>query len=176
MQTDRPDSRWYAIRTQRRFEKIVREQLVNQGIETLLPLRTRTSQWKNRTKVIAVPLFPEYCFARLSGTQRPLVQQTPGVLEILAGRNESVTVIAEAMAALQTLIKTSISYESHPYPEEGAMVEVTRGPLTGTHGRFLRRGARPRFVIPISVIGKAVAVDIEPADVKAVAGGNLSIS
>ena len=48
--------RWYVIRTEPRFEKIVRDQLTGRGVETLLPLRTRTSQWKSGTKLIEAPL------------------------------------------------------------------------------------------------------------------------
>jgi transcription antitermination factor NusG len=176
MQADSLNSRWYAIRTQVRFEKVVREQLVNRGIETLLPSCKRMSQWKNRTKVIEAALFPEYCFARLSATQRQVVLQIPGVLEILDAGNKSESVIAEEIAAVQTLVRNSISYDAQPDVEEGVTVEVIRGPLAGTRGKYLRQGGRSRFVIPISLIGKAVGVAIERDDVRDIAAGNLSTS
>ncbi len=141
--------------------------MADRGVETLLPLRKRTSQWKTRTKLIEAALFPAYCFARFNFTQRQWVLQTPGVLEILANENELEPVIAEELAAMQRLVQTSISYEAHPYPAEGATVEVLRGPLVGTRGKSLRRGGQSRFVIPLTLIRRAVAVEIEPHEVRA---------
>ena len=75
--------RWYAIRTRSRAEKVVREQVMQRGMESFLPMMTRVSQWKDRRKRIDWPLFPGYCFARFSGDQRLLILQSPGVVEII---------------------------------------------------------------------------------------------
>jgi len=44
----------YALRIRSRHGKLVHEQLVNQGIEQLLPTVKRLSQWKDRKKEIEV--------------------------------------------------------------------------------------------------------------------------
>jgi transcription antitermination factor NusG len=160
MSVDCHDRHWYTIRTESRFEKIVRDQLADRGIETLLPLRARTSQWKGRTKVIEVALFAGYCFACCSPTQQLLVLQTPGVLEILHSQDVPESVVAEEMAGMQRLVQSSINYEIHPDPERGATVEIIRGPLTGIRGKSVRHGDQSWVVIPIRLIGRAVAVEI----------------
>jgi transcription termination/antitermination protein NusG len=164
-----PDSRWYAIRTESRFEKIVRHRLVDRGVETLLPLHTRTSQWKNRTRSIEVALFPGYCFACFSLTERPLVLQMPGVLETLSKEDELVSIIAKEMAVMQRLVQTSLRYEAHRGADQGSTVEIIRGPLIGIRGRSLRRGDQSLVVFPISLIERAVAVEIQCDDLRAVA-------
>ena len=172
MPVDYRDRRWYAIRTKSRFEKIVRDQLADRGVETLLPLRTRTSQWKSRTKLIEVAVFAGYCFACFSPTQQPLVLHTPGVLEILSNQDVLDPIIAEEMAGMQRLVQSSIYYEAHP-DAEGTTVEIIRGPLVGIRGKSLRHGDQIWVIIPISLIRKAVAVQIESNDVRAVPADNL---
>jgi transcriptional antiterminator NusG len=173
MPIERSDGRWYAIRTEPHFEKIVRDQLANRGVEALLPLRTRTSQWKSRTKLIEVALFTGYCFACFSPMQRPLVLQTPGVLEIIRNQDVLESIIAVEMAAIQQLIQSSIRYEAHLDREQGATVEILRGPLIGIRGKSLRRGDQSWIVIPIRLIGQAVAVQIKPDDTRAIPADHL---
>jgi hypothetical protein len=65
---------WYAIQTRSRYEKVVRDKLINAAIECLLPLCTRMSDWKDRKKRIEWPLFVGYCFGRFALEQRRQVK------------------------------------------------------------------------------------------------------
>jgi transcription antitermination factor NusG len=59
---------WYAVQTRARHEKKVAKQLQEKGATTFLPLVTQTHRWSDRRKVIELPLFPCYAFARLAPT------------------------------------------------------------------------------------------------------------
>ena len=50
--------RWYALYTRPRHEKAVAEQLTRHQIEAFLPLREVLSRWKDRKKLVQLPLFP----------------------------------------------------------------------------------------------------------------------
>ena len=50
---------------------------------------------------------------------------------------------------------------------EGMMVEVTHGPLKGVIGRLTRKGAHARLVLSVDLIGQAVSVEVDAADVRA---------
>jgi transcription antitermination factor NusG len=157
--------KWYALRTRSRAEKVVREQVMQRGVESFLPLSMRVSQWKDRRKRIEWPLFPGYCFARLSHDQRLLVLQTPGVIEIIGsalGRPEPIP--DTQIAALQRVTSSHYLYEAHPLLEEGMVVEVIRGPLIGLQGKLLTKPAR-RLVISVNLIGQGAAVHINAEDV-----------
>ena len=67
---------WYAIRTRSRHEKMVSQQLEQQGIETFLPLVKRTHKWSDRTKEVELPLFAGYNFVRV-------IQSSPERLRVL---------------------------------------------------------------------------------------------
>lgn len=139
MPVERLASRWYAIRTQPRFEKIVRDYL---------------------TKLIEAALFARYCFACFPSTQRPLVLQAPGVLEILCNRDEVEFIVSEEMAEMQQLVQSSLHYEATFAAEEGETVEIVRGPLLGIRGKCLKRGDHNWVVVPMSLIGKAGRLEL----------------
>lgn len=157
---------WYAIRTRSRFEKVVRDQLMGRGIDCLLPLCTRMSQWKDRRKQVEWPLFSGYCFGRFGSEQRMQVLQAPGVVQIIGSARVAEPIPADEIAAIQRLMQSGRSYETYPYHlEEGMMVTVTRGPLQGLHGRFVRRTGACRLVIAVNLIQQAAAVEIAAEDV-----------
>ena len=47
------------------------------------------------------------------------------------------------------------------------MVEVVHGPLRGVAGRLVCKGSHPRLVLSVDLIGQAVSVEVDTADVKA---------
>jgi transcription antitermination factor NusG len=146
---------------------MVRDQLVQQGIEPLLPTVKRLSQWKDRKKEIEVPLFSGYCFVRFAGDQKLPVLKTVGVVDIVGGpRPEPIP--DEEITAIQTLIRSVLPYDPHPYLHEGMKVEVIRGPLQGIHGILLRKEKRHRLILGVHLIQQAAAVEIDSADVMAI--------
>ena len=48
------------------------------------------------------------------------------------------------------------------------MVEVVARPAKGVVGRLVRKGAHARLVLSVDLIGQAVSVEVDAADVKAV--------
>ena len=161
-------ARWYALRTRSRAERVVRDQLTSRGIESYLPLLKRVSQWKDRRKLIQWPLFPGYCFARISHEQKLLVLQAHGMVQIVGSANCPEPIPEEEMTAIIQVMKSTSHYEHIPYLEEGTWVEVIRGPFLGVRGKFVRRANQCRLVLSISLIRQAAAVEIDAADVAAV--------
>ena len=47
------------------------------------------------------------------------------------------------------------------------MVEVIHGPLKGVVGRLLRKNDKARLVLSVDLIGQAVSVEVDAADVRA---------
>lgn len=158
-------SRWYALRTRSRHEKLVRDQLNGQGIEPLLPTVRRLSQWKDRKKEVEVPLFSGYCFVRFASDQKLPVLKTVGVVDIVGGGFQPEPIPDEEILALQTLMASVLPYDPHPYLHEGMMVEVVRGPLQGVRGVLLRKEKRHRLILGIRLIQQAAAVEIDVDDI-----------
>jgi transcription antitermination factor NusG len=159
------DVQWYALRTRSRHEKRVGEQLAARGIEPFLPLVDRWRRWKDRRKRVAFPLFPGYCFARFPLSSRLTVLTTQGVVQILGNQGGAVPVPDSEIEAVRRLVESTLPCDPHPYLAEGMWVEVIRGPLTGLRGVLLRKGARARLVIGVSLIHRGASVEIDALDV-----------
>ena len=72
---------WYALRVRSRHEKKIAALLEQKGIEISLPLLQVTRQWRDRQKLIQVPLFRGYMFTRIPfQLKRFMVSQTTGAV------------------------------------------------------------------------------------------------
>jgi len=158
---------WYAIWTRSRHEQVVREQLERKGVEAFLPTITRWSRWKDRKKQIDWPLFPGYCFARFESSTRLPILKCSGVVNIVSFDGEPAPIPDHEIAGIRQLVETDLQYDPCPLIREGMMVEVTHGPLRGVIGRLVRKGAHARLILSVDLIGQAVSVEVDAADVRA---------
>jgi transcription antitermination factor NusG len=67
---------------------------------------------------------------------------------------------------IRRLVDSDLQYDPCPLVREGDVVEVTHGPLRGIVGRLVRKGSHARLVLAVDLIGQAVSVDVDAADVK----------
>src|SRR3974390_2430878 len=74
---------WYVTCTSPRHEKRVAQQLEERGIESFLPLYSSVRRWKDRRKVLDLPLFPGYVFVQMNAQNRLSVLRLPGVLGLI---------------------------------------------------------------------------------------------
>lgn len=158
---------WFALWTRSRHEQVVREQLERKQIETFLPTITRWSRWKDRRKKIAWPLFPGYCFARFDTAQRLGILRCTGVVNIVSFDGEPAPIASAELENIRRLVDTKLQYDPCPLIHEGMLVEVVHGALKGVVGRLVRKGAHARLVLSVDLIGQAVSVEVDAADVKA---------
>ena len=158
---------WYAIWTRSRHEQVVKDQLARKGVETFLPTITRWSRWKDRKKRIDWPLFPGYCFARFASSERLPILKCSGVVTIVSFDGEIVPIPAQEIDGIRRLVESDLQYDPCPLIREGMMVEVVHGPLKGIVGRLVRKGTHARLVLAVDLIGQAVSVEVDAADVRA---------
>jgi transcription antitermination factor NusG len=157
---------WFAVWTRSRHESAVEQQLARKGIEAFLPTMPRWSRWKDRRKKIDWPLFPGYCFARISASAARAVLTCPGVVTLVSFEGKPASIASEEIESLRTLTATDLRYDPCPLIREGAQVEVVSGPLRGVTGRLIRKGAHARLVLSVALLGQAVSVQVDAADVR----------
>ena len=157
---------WYAVWTRSRHEQVVREQLERKQIEAFLPTVPRWSRWKDRKKQIAWPLFPGYCFARFDPQHRLSILTCTGVVSIISFDGEPAAIPEHEIDSIRQLVESDLAYDPCPMIREGEMVEVMHGPLKGVAGRLVRKGAHARLILSVDLIGQAVSVEVDAADVR----------
>jgi len=160
------DVEWFAVWTKSRHEQVVRTQLEQKAIEAFLPTVTRWSRWKDRKKKVDWPLFPGYCFARFDPRHRLNVLKCVGVVSIVSVEGEPAAIPDLEIQGIRQLVESDLAYDPCPLIREGMLVEVTHGPLKGVVGRLTRKNEKARLVLSVDLIGQAVSVEVDAADVK----------
>jgi transcription antitermination factor NusG len=158
--------RWFALWTRSRHEQVVREQLEQKQIEVFLPTVTKWSRWKDRKKKIDWPLFPGYCFARFDARERLPVLKCVGVVNIISFEGEPAPIPEQEIDGIRQLVESDLAFDPCPMIREGMMVEVIHGPLKGVVGRLVRKNDKARLVLSVNLIGQAVSVEVDAADVR----------
>ena len=165
--TQETPAEWYAIWTRSRHEQVVLEQLDRKGYEVFLPTIPKWSRWQDRKKKIDWPLFPGYCFARFDARERLPILKCTGVVSILSCDGEIASIPDREIDGIRRLVESDLQFDPCPLIREGSMVEVVHGPLKGVVGRLLRKGAHARLLLAVDLIGQAVSVEVDAADVRA---------
>jgi transcriptional antiterminator NusG len=162
-----PNLQWFAIWTRSRHEQVVCEQLERKHVEAFLPTMPRWSRWKDRKKKIDWPLFPGYCFARFDVDDALPVLKCTGVVNIVSFEGKPASIPEIELDSIRLLVGSELQYDPCPLIHEGMMVEVMHGPLRGVVGRLMRKDAQhARLVLSVDLIGQAVSVEVDAADVR----------
>jgi transcriptional antiterminator NusG len=162
------NNQWYAIYTRSRHEKQVDMMLRRQAFETYLPLRRAWSRRRDRRVTVELPALPGYLFVRcvLYGEVRAQIKKAPGVIRVVESAGRPCVVPESQIESLRVVLARSFDAETHPYFNIGDRVQVFRGPFMGAQGHLVRIApGRHKLVVAVEFVNRAVAVEIEPADV-----------
>jgi len=157
---------WYALYTKSQHEKVIANLLVNKSFEVFLPLYAVGHQWKDRIKLLSLPLFPCYVFLRDSLERRLDVLKTPGVLQIISYCGRPASIPTVEIEAIRLVVGASLKLEPHPLLQNGDFVRVKTGPLSGIEGILTQKKNRFRLVLAVEMLGKAVSVEVEGSQVE----------
>jgi transcription antitermination factor NusG len=158
-------ARWYAVYTWARHEKIVAQQMEQRRIRGFLPLYREIHRWKDRHKEVQLALFPSYVFVHLASQERLRVLEIPGVVSIVSAGGKPVPLADLEIELLRRGIEGGVSMEPHPYLQAGRRVRVRSGAMAGLEGILVRRKEGSRLVVSLEILMRAVAVEIDEADV-----------
>ena len=162
------DSRWVAVYTVARHEKVVARQLEERRIETFLPLYRSLRRWKDRKKEVELALFPSYVFVRIEPGKKLPVLQVPSVVSIVTFNGELAVLPEAEINALRNGLENHLCAEPCPYLKVGKRVRVVRGPMAGAEGILSRKKDRYRFVISVDVLMRSVALEVDASDLELV--------
>jgi transcription antitermination factor NusG len=160
------DLGWWALYTRHHHEKSVADMLSAKGFDVFLPLYESMRRWKDRSKLLSMPLFPCYVFVRGGLNRRLQVVTTPGVHMILF-HGENVAIIPEdEIQAIRTTVEGPFQVEPYPFLKCGERVRVKRGSLDGVEGILVRKKSLCRLVLSVDMLAQSVAVEIDADDVE----------
>ena len=157
---------WYAACTRPRHEKRVLQHLVDRQIECFLPLFQTAHRWKDRRKIVELPLFRGYVFVRISPQERMGVLQTPSVVRFVCFQGRPAALPDSQIDALRSSYEHGMKFEPHPLLKAGSRVRVRHGCLAGAEGVLVRRKHSLRFVLSLELLNRAVSVEVDSGDIE----------
>ena len=152
---------WYVLRTKPRSEKQVYKRLVENGIDTYLPLYSTIRQWSDRKKRVQVPLFNSYIFVNINDGQFHIPYVIPGVFKFVTFEGLPAVVPQRDIDNLKILLSSNPELEiSNRNFKAGQKVKVTLGILNGLTGELVQSGRSKRLLVRIESIEKNLLVKI----------------
>lgn len=152
---------WYAFVTRPRHEKRVKSHLDGKGVNSYLPLQQTQSHWKDRKKLVEMPLFSCYIFAHLPFTKRYDVLTVPSVVRIVSFEQQPTPVRDEEIESIRRVLEINPYFEVSEDLIIGEKVEIVAGPLKGVIGDFVRFHGQERVAVNIDAISKSLILDVD---------------
>ncbi len=153
---------WYVIRTKTGDERRAEANLLNQEIETFLPLFKNHYHRNGRIVQGIKPLFPNYLFARLDlDLHYAKVRWTRGVSRILGNREGPAPVSSVVVRTIRDRVGRDNLIELEDRVKEGDPVQIISGPLKDLIGVFQKKiSGKDRVKILLNLIGVDVPVQM----------------
>ena len=162
------DFKWYALQVRSRLEERVSEMLTVKGYSVFLPTFAVRKRVGPKSEKKHVPMFPGYLFCQYSSSLTNKIVDTPGLMRIVGFENGPAPVEDSEIASLRRICDSGVCATMWQHTAVGRKVRITSGPLTDVEGSFVRERSSDRIVVSISLLGRAVSVEIDGNDVVAV--------
>jgi len=161
MNTTESNYYWYAIRVKSRTEKKVNADLLDQGIDSYLPLQRRLRIWSDRKKWVEMPLISGYVFVHISRREYEVVLRTMNVVCYVYFQGKAAVIRDNDILTLKRMLGQS-ELELEVTLEDlkpGQMVEVVTGPLCGVVGELIEFQGKNKVALRIDPLGYTVLVE-----------------
>lgn len=158
---------WFALQVRTRWERSTATLLNGKGYEVFLP--TYVKQPANRKQgALSAPLFPGYVFCRFDAQKRLPVLVTPGVISVVGRGRVPVPMEESELLAIRNVVASGLPALPWPYLREGQRVRIEDGALSGLEGILVGFRGNQRIVVSVSLLRRAVALQIDRAIVSPV--------
>jgi transcription antitermination factor NusG len=148
---------------------MVAQRLQERAVTTFLPLMTEVHCWSDRKKIVEVPLFGCYVFAKIAATniERLRVLRVEGVLSLVGSGREGTPIPDSEIESVRILLQERLPWRCHPFLKIGQRVRIRSGALDGVEGVLVSRNGDRTLVISVDAIQRSMAVRVEGYDVEA---------
>ncbi len=157
---------WYAFHTRPRCEKKAAGVWQDLSLRHYLPLRLSTPRKRKgqRRYSFEVPLFPGYIFGSCDSSQRLDLMRSGYFVQWIEVVDQKQ--LLEELSSIYVASRRGAGLTLYPELKRGRKVRVIRGPLVGVQGKISRRKDSFRLVLNVSVLGTAVALQVDMQDVE----------
>jgi transcription termination/antitermination protein NusG len=151
--------RWIVVQTRSRQEYAASELLAASGVECFLPSVRRIRYYGHRRRVVHLPLFSCYVFARgLPHQAYPAISAKRAVRLIPVHDQDQFDL---EIAQIRLALDAGADLGPYRFLTRGLRVRVTSGPFMGVEGIVEERLRQDRLILRAHAIGRALAMEID---------------
>jgi transcription antitermination factor NusG len=150
---------WWLAHTRPQQEKAVANALFSRRVAYYLPLITRKTLMRGRTRVARIPLFPGYVFIQGGDEDRLQVLQTKRVLTVRPVPDGDE--LHRDLSRFAELIALDVPLVRESRLEAGERVRVKAGPFRNNEGVVIRRNGKTRLLVAINYLQQGASLEID---------------
>lgn len=136
--------------------------LLNEDIETYLPTVRTLRQWKDRKKIIEVPLFPSYIFVFLQKLQHYYAGlNVEGALSYVKFGKHVARVDDKLVDDLRTMVGGGENVEVvHASFQPLQILVIKEGPLSGLSCEMVKYHGQKKILVRVSLLNRSILADL----------------
>ena len=157
---------WYAAYVKHHHERKAADLIERKGVEVFLPMQKTIRRWKDRNKLLSLPLFPGYLFVQCNLGERLSILNTPGVFFLVESAGRVCPIPREEIETIRVAVERGVHAQPHPFVATGDRVRISSGPLSGINGILTRFKNQYRVVLGVELLQKAVSVEVDIENVE----------
>ena len=159
---DETEAKWFAVKTKYKAEKYVANNLQNKGIRAYVPLLQETKRYTRKIKTVSKPLLNCYVFVCIDKSQYVSVLESEYVIGFVKQGQHIISIPEQEIVLLKKIVgEMDTIYSSALAFEEGQLVEVIAGNLTGLKGTLIKKKSKHLFVVALDYIGIQLEMEID---------------
>ena len=158
------DRAWFVFHARPRCEKKAAQSCRNLQIRHYLPLYESRHRRGKRSYSFDVPLFPGYLFGCCDCGQRVALLRSGYLVRAIDVLDQER--LLDELHNIYLACQGAADLTLFPQLKRGRQIRVLRGPLAGVYGRISKRKEALRLVLNVSILGAAVAAEVDMEDVE----------
>jgi transcription antitermination factor NusG len=171
---------WYALTVKPQHEFRVAQSIgsvAGDGVDAagdnatqgFVPVYKDKRVWSDRVKILEVPLFSGYVFARFDHTAvKGRIVRIPGVRSIVEFGGVPAALREDEIEGIRRLVDSGFPLQPWPFLKAGQRVRVEQGPLRGVEGVIQSQKDAWQMVVSLEILQRSVAVTLDRSVLKSV--------
>lgn len=155
-------SRWHAVVTRYRNEKIAVKLLEKRGIHAYIPLIQKRHHYASRKKTFWVPLINCYVFVRIQPSEIVKVLEVPNVFHFVKFKDKIAEISDKEIETLTKISNSNLAASPfHSNFKAGDKIEIKFGILKGIQGYLTKVQNKTTFIVRLESLNQSIIIDMQ---------------
>ena len=141
--------------------------LTEDGFEVYLPKIKKLQVWSDRRKWVELPLFPSYCFVKVSEKEYYEILKHDAVVKYVGFGGKPSIMRDYHIDGVKRILGENIDFDlSNQKFKPGQLVEIGVGPMSGCCGEIVKISGKRKMLVRLDEIGYSLVVSVPAAYVE----------